>query len=74
MLNRRKFIEKVAAVGALSLLPRMVLPNSKIPVSSESKSLPVIISTWIHGLAANEQAMKTLPMPEEACWMPLNRA
>jgi len=60
MLNRRKFIEKAAAVGALSLLPRMVLPNSKTPVSSASKGLPVIISTWVHGLDANEQAMKTL--------------
>lgn len=60
MLNRRKFIEKAAAAGALSLLPRIVLPDSKIPVPPEKKSLPVIISTWIHGLAANEQAMKTL--------------
>ena len=60
MLNRRKFIEKAAAAGALSLLPRIVLPNSKIPVSTENKGLPVIISTWVHGLDANEQAMKTL--------------
>lgn len=60
MLNRRKFIEKAATAGVLSLLPRMALPNSKISVLSEKKGLPVIISTWIHGLAANEQAMKTL--------------
>lgn len=60
MLNRRKFIEKAAAAGALSMLPRIVLPNAERNNISENKGLPVIISTWIHGIAANEQAMKTL--------------
>ena len=60
MLNRRKFIEKATAAGVLSLLPRIVLPNSTDFTVSDNKNLPLVISTWVHGLAANEQAMKTM--------------
>ena len=56
MLNRRKFLGGAAVVGIASLVP------SKLKAFSlpGKKELPVIISTWNHGLAANEAAMKTL--------------
>ncbi len=60
MLNRRKFIERSAAAGMLSLLPSVLKSNTlsgKVPVK---KQLPVIISTWKHGIPANAEAMKTL--------------
>ncbi len=56
MLNRRKFIGGATAAGLVSLLP---LKLKSFPVSGK-KDLPVIISTWNHGIGANEAAMKTL--------------
>jgi N4-(beta-N-acetylglucosaminyl)-L-asparaginase len=78
MINRRKFIEKVAAVGALSLVPNIVksqkLPTSKFDTSGK---LPVIISTWNHGIDANAAAMKVLnnngsvvDAVEQGVWVP----
>jgi len=64
MLNRRKFIENAAATGLLSLLPG-ILRSKDIAVSKPNpKSLPVFISTWNHGLPANEIAVKTLESGE----------
>jgi len=61
MINRRKFIENLSAVGALSFIPGALKANqSIIDSSSEAKSLPVVISTWIHGIDANAKAIEVL--------------
>jgi len=60
MLNRRKFLEKTAAAGVLSLVPGMVKANWKPNPLLGKKSLPTIISTWNHGIPANAGAIKTL--------------
>lgn len=59
MLNRRKFIETTAAAGLLSLIPwrSYSIPEGK---KRNKSNLPVIISTWIHGIDANAEALKTL--------------
>ncbi len=78
MIDRRKFIEKVAAAGALSLVPS-VIKSQEIQASTdnESGSLPVIISTWKHGLDANDAAMSVLnnggniiDAVEQGVWIP----
>lgn len=60
MLNRRKFIEKATAAGLLSILPTAVKSKSFTSDVFEKKSLPVIISTWNHGIPANEEAINVL--------------
>ncbi len=78
MINRRKFIEKVAAVGALSLVPNIIKSNEVSSYdSSETSSLPVIISTWNHGIEANAAAMNVLnntgsvvDAVEQGVWIP----
>ncbi len=61
MIDRRKFIEKVMAAGALTMVPNIVKSQTPHVNNGENnKKLPVIISTWKHGLAANNVAMKTL--------------
>jgi len=61
MLNRRKFLESVAALGILGVLPsKIVKANSKFSASGNTKALPVIISTWNHGVAANAESSKVL--------------
>ena len=61
MIDRRKFIEKVAAAGALSLVPS-IIKSQDIQASShnESGSLPAVISTWKHGIEANDAAMEVI--------------
>jgi isoaspartyl peptidase/L-asparaginase-like protein (Ntn-hydrolase superfamily) len=61
MSNRRNFIKGTAlgALGAL-LLPKLpTLKPSKKNINS-NQGLPVVISTWNHGLPANEAAMQVL--------------
>lgn len=60
MINRRKFIERAAAGAALSMIPGVL--KSEIPnkIISVKKNLPVIISTWNHGIPANQKAMTIL--------------
>lgn len=60
MLNRRKFIEKATAAGLLSILPAAIKSKSFTSDVFEEKSLPVIISTWKHGIPANEEAINVL--------------
>lgn len=61
MINRRKFIENLSAAGALSVIPgALKASQSIVNSSSETKSLPVVISTWIHGIDANAMAMDVL--------------
>lgn len=61
MSNRRNFI-KGTVLGTLGtlLLPRLTnLKGSKKNTNSQ-KGFPIVISTWNHGLAANEAAMQVL--------------
>ncbi len=60
MLNRRKFLEKAAAAGMLSLVPGMLKANTEAIQNPLKKSLPAFISTWNHGIAANAEGMKVL--------------
>ncbi len=61
MINRRKFIENLSAAGALSLIPGAIKASHAVIDSSlETKSLPIVISTWIHGIDANAAAIKEL--------------
>ena len=61
MINRRKFIERAAAVSALGLVPS-ILKSQELPVlnSPGKGTLPVIISTWNHGIPANAKALEVL--------------
>jgi len=64
MLNRRKFIEKSVAAGMLSMLPGIIRSREFAAPQPNPKSLPVFISTWNHGLPANEIALITLESGE----------
>ncbi len=61
MLNRRKFLEKISAAGAVTLLPGIV---KSMPVPAEAPdhdvAIPAVISTWSHGIPANEKAMEVM--------------
>ncbi len=57
MFSRRKFLGTAVVAGVAGMLPGSLRSMNG---SGEKKELPVIISTWNHGLAANEAAMKTL--------------
>jgi isoaspartyl peptidase/L-asparaginase-like protein (Ntn-hydrolase superfamily) len=63
MLNRRKFISR-SAITSLSVFFGASLFKNKtfagIPSGEEVTSPPLVISTWRHGLAANEEAMKVI--------------
>lgn len=59
MFNRRRFL-KLSAVGATTAaLPRYVFAQPILPRSSVS-TLPVVISTWDFGIAANKEAWMVL--------------
>jgi isoaspartyl peptidase/L-asparaginase-like protein (Ntn-hydrolase superfamily) len=60
MLNRRKFLEKAAAAGMLSLVPEVLKGQSVLSSVQMTRPLPTIISTWNHGIPANAEAMKVL--------------
>jgi isoaspartyl peptidase/L-asparaginase-like protein (Ntn-hydrolase superfamily) len=61
MSNRRNFI-KGTALGALAALFLPKLSSFKTPQKNPNsrKGLPVVISTWNHGLPANDAAMSIL--------------
>ncbi len=66
MSNRRKFIKK-AALGSIALSSGIVYADSnqnfenlRGPTSAKAIKKPIIISTWNHGLPANEEAWKVL--------------
>ncbi|MFK5856077.1 MAG: N(4)-(beta-N-acetylglucosaminyl)-L-asparaginase [Bacteroidota bacterium] len=78
MIDRRKFIERVTAAGALSLVPNILKSqNSQLASLPKDGSIPVIISTWKHGIDANAAAMKVLnnggsvtDAVEQGVWIP----
>jgi isoaspartyl peptidase/L-asparaginase-like protein (Ntn-hydrolase superfamily) len=63
MLNRRTFLSK-STVATLAMLFGTSLTRNKAVAQSlpEKKKItgPLVISTWIHGLAANEAAMEVI--------------
>ena len=62
MKNRRNFIKGTlfGATGAL-LLPKAFTASTAQKINPNSQSgFPMVISTWNHGLAANEAAMQVL--------------
>ena len=74
MLNRRKFIGTAAAAGVIGVLPKSL---RSMNVGGIKKELPVIISTWNHGLPSNEAAIKVLnnggsivDAVEQGVWVP----
>ncbi len=63
MVKRRDFIKTTAASLAGVALPAGVLNAANklsVNLSAEDGKLPVVISTWIHGLEANEAAWEVL--------------
>jgi N4-(beta-N-acetylglucosaminyl)-L-asparaginase len=78
MINRRKFITKAVSAGALSLTPGILKSaNTTFQSNGDDKNLPVLISTWRHGLEANNAAMKVLKnggsivdAVEQGVWVP----
>ncbi|GMT45516.1 MAG: asparaginase [bacterium] len=76
MLNRRKFLERAALVSAAGLIPQFIKAQ-KPKYRGKKQNLPVIISTWRHGLPANEAAIKILQQGgsvvdavEHGVWIP----
>ncbi len=75
MLNRRKFIGVAAAAGIIGVLPKSLRSMGRR--TGVVKELPVIISTWRHGLPSNRAAMKVLKdggsvldAVEQGVWVP----
>ena len=61
MSNRRNFLKHsaIGAIGAI-LLPKLYKGINHKTNPNASKGFPMVISTWKHGLPANEAAMKIL--------------
>src|SRR6201994_4469423 len=58
MYNRRKFIKISAAGASLAALSRSAV--AKTITNFPAGNLPIVISTWDFGIAANKEAWKTL--------------
>jgi len=58
MYNRRKFIQLSAAGASLAALSQSTLANAL--TRSPGPNLPIVISTWDFGIAANKEAWKVL--------------
>jgi N4-(beta-N-acetylglucosaminyl)-L-asparaginase len=58
MYNRRKFIQLSAAGASLAALSRSAV--AKTLTYNPGPALPIVISTWDFGVAANKEAWKTL--------------
>ena len=61
MKNRRNFLKKsvIGALGAM-ILPKITNATMENKNKHSEKGFPLVISTWRHGIAANESAMKVL--------------
>jgi N4-(beta-N-acetylglucosaminyl)-L-asparaginase len=58
MYDRRKFLKLTAVTASLTAISKYVTAK---PVSGlATKNLPIVISTWDFGIAANKEAWKTL--------------
>ncbi len=67
-LTRRSFLERVAGLGAGILSFSSFLPGRTMGQSGQSPQYqpPVVLSTWEHGLPANEAAYEKLSTGETA--------
>lgn len=75
MINRRKFIGTAAAASLIGILPESLIASGKR--IGNKKELPVVISTWKHGIPSNEVSMKilkeggsVLDAVEQGVWVP----
>ena len=61
MKDRRNFLKK-SAIGAISAMVLPKITNAKMEKKNKysNKEFPIVISTWRHGIAANEGAMVIL--------------
>ncbi len=61
MSNRRTFI-KGSVLGAIgtAIFPKIISAKKGIQNSNSKLGFPIVISTWKHGIAANNAAMKIL--------------
>lgn len=59
MYNRRKFVKLSAAGASLSVISKQLLANP-LPTAPTAGGYPIVISTWNFGIAANQEAWKTL--------------
>ena len=61
MSNRRTFI-KGSVLGAIgtAIFPKIISAKKEIQNSNSKLGFPIVISTWKHGIAANNAAMKIL--------------
>ncbi|OCX53332.1 glycosylasparaginase [Mucilaginibacter sp. PPCGB 2223] len=60
MYNRRKFIKSSALGASLAAISTQSFAKVLTGADVERSALPVVISTWPFGVAANEEAWKTL--------------
>ncbi len=63
MLNRRKFISKASISSLAALFGTTLIKNNSFaatPPGEGKTSGPLVISTWNHGLDANEEAMRVI--------------
>lgn len=62
MFNRRKFLKVSAASASLAAISKYSIaqPASSPITTAAAGSLPIVISTWDFGIAANKEAWKTL--------------
>ena len=61
MKTRRNFLKK-SAIGAIGtiLLPKIIKAKMDKTNKYSKKGFPIVISTWRHGISANEEAMEVL--------------
>jgi len=62
MQNRRKFLQNMAIASAAGIIPHALKSNPLVAFGDDSPSedLPLILSTWSHGLEANAEALRVL--------------
>ncbi|MCL3782478.1 glycosylasparaginase [Prolixibacteraceae bacterium JC049] len=61
MINRRKFIKgTVASIAGASVASSSLANNLAAKAAPKATRKPVVISTWRHGMPANEAAIKVL--------------
>jgi len=61
MKPRRNFLKKsaIGVVGTM-LLPKIIKAKMEKTNKQSEKGFPIVISTWRHGISANEEAMEVL--------------
>ena len=61
MSNRRNFIKGgvLSAIGA-SIFPKLSIAKMDKTNPNSEKGFPIVISTWRHGIPANQAAMEVL--------------